>query len=340
MTPQPATEPRLFTIAFRDSDVGLVAGSGIIERTADKGAHWTRVSSEPVSIWQIRWRGLTDVFAATDGGLIASADAGVTWKRAVAREPLVDVWMLSPVNGFAIRGRVRTDALWLPLNQAVAGEVLLRTEDGGATWSAVDTGLPFVQSVWFANDKSGWTAGPKGIASTSDAGRTWALQLTVPDGTYDGWGAQLTFIDSENGFASFRTQSTSLSRSGKDIYYTADGGRHWTLESTSEQRAWGPDATANPGGAADGPLVMLGPTGAAFLSTGIAVASTFVRITHDRGRTWSYQQLPYRGSGVGQLLVQADVMWVVLSDGIIGSPPSPSVVLRSLDGGATWQLVL
>jgi photosystem II stability/assembly factor-like uncharacterized protein len=335
----PTNEPSLVTVAFRDRNVGLVAGVGTIERTEDGGAHWSRVASVASTIWQIRWFSLDTVVAASDQGLLTSADAGLSWRQGRARDALVDVWMLSPVTGFAVVGHVRTDNLWLPLNQGVAGRELVRTQDSGDNWTAVDTGLPVVQSVWFVNDHLGWVAGPTGIANTKDGGRTWLLQLHPSDQSYTGWGAQVTFVDDQHGFALYRTQDTSMSRSGKDVYFTDDGGGHWNLESASEQRAWAPDATPNGGGGADGGLVMLSANAAAFLSAGVAITATYVANTTDRGRTWTYRLLPYGRSGVGQLSVQGDVLWAVLNDGNRASPPSPSVLLRSLDRGASWQAV-
>jgi hypothetical protein len=339
--PQPSSSVRWLSIAFGDADLGVVGGPGVIERTADGGLHWSRGYSGRGTIWSLRWLDPGHVFAATDEGLLSSVDGGSTWTHGIARDPLIELHMLTATSGFAVGGTVATGSGWLPLNEGIAGEQLLRTLDAGDSWSAVDTGFRTVQSVFFVTAQRGWVAGPEGISTTGDGGRTWNLQFQVPNHAYarDGtptWSAQLTFVDDQHGFTLYRTGDTSLSKSGKDLYYTEDGGTHWTLQSATTRRPWGPNASENNGGGADGPLIMTGPNTAMWLSAAIASPGTFLVTTGDRGRSWTSRSVPFNGSGVGQFAVRGDMTWAALSNGIL-SASTQRAVLRSSDGGVTWQ---
>jgi hypothetical protein len=46
--------------------------------------------------------------------------------------------------------------------------------------------------------------------------------------------------------------------------------------------------------------------------------------------------MPFNGSGVGQFAVRGDMIWAALSNGIL-SASTQRAVLRSSDGGVTWQ---
>lgn len=341
-SPSAATaDARLFAVAFVTATLGVVGGQGVIERSEDGGLSWSRTYSGDETIWNLRWLDTGHVFAASDQGLLTSDDAGRAWKRAGARDPLVDVQMLSRTTGFAVGGVVTMSAGWLPLNVGMAGTQLLRTNDGGRTWSTVDTGLAVVQSALFVNDRSGWAAGPDGIVMTADGGRTWRRQFRVPDETYShlgtpNWSAHITLIDERRGFALYRTAATSLSKSGKDVYYTDDGGDRWELQSSTVRRPWAADASQNYGGGADGPLVISDQNSAQYLSASVATPGTFLEVTKDRGRSWTSSKIPYDGSGVGQIAVRDAAIWAVLSNGVLNAAAKPAI-LRSLDAGNSWQ---
>jgi photosystem II stability/assembly factor-like uncharacterized protein len=253
--------------------------------------------------------------------------------------------MLTTTQGFAIGGAFTEASGWRPLNKAVAGRQLLHTADGGATWSAVNTQLSVVHSVHFVNAKIGWIAGPEGIAATVDGGATWTVQLRLPDDAYQRagtatWGAQVIFFDEHHGFALYRSADTTMSKSGKDLYATVDGGAHWRLQSSTVARPWDIDASDNPGGGADGPLVVTGTRSIEWLSASIGSPGTFLVKSADAGRTWTAHKLPFNASGVGDLSVVGQTRWVALADGQLGSPaPRRSTLLRSDDGGVSWTVL-
>lgn len=341
----PAAIPDPLRIAFANGEVGLVAGRGVIERTTDGGVRWLPAYRGPATIWSLQWLDLGRVFAASDHGLLASDDGGSTWRSNGEPRVLLQVRMLTETSGFAITGTVREGSGWLPLNVAIAGRELLRTTDAGLHWSTVTTGLSIVQTVSFINATIGWVAGPEGISVTRDGGASWIWQLRVPAETYAtattvAWGAQLAMFDEQHGFALYRSVDTSLSKSGKDVFYTEDGGVQWRLVSATVRRTWAPTATSNSGGGADGPLVAIGEKAADQLSGAIATSETFLLSTVDAGRTWTPRSVPFARTGVGDLAVRGQTRWVVVADGSLAvTGARRTAILRSDDAGVSWRVL-
>jgi photosystem II stability/assembly factor-like uncharacterized protein len=77
-----------------------------------------------------------------------------------------------------------------------------------------------LNSVFFLNERVGWTVGANGqIHRTDDGGRSWTSQASGLDTTL----VDVYFTDSQRGFA--------VGESGK-ILETTDGGRTWNPEVT------------------------------------------------------------------------------------------------------------
>jgi len=340
-----ASAPQLLRVAFANGDLGVVAGRGVIERTTDGGTRWLSAYRGPATIWSLQWLDLGHVFAASDLGLLASDDGGSTWRSSGEQRVLLQVRMLTEASGFAITGTVREGSGWLPLNVAIAGRELMRTTDGGLHWSTVSTGLSIVQTVSFMNTTVGWVAGPEGIAVSRDAGASWTWQLRLPPETYATaagvtWGGQLAMFDAQHGFALYRSVDTSLSKSGRDVYYTEDGGAQWRLQSATVRRSWAPTAATNSGGGADGPLVVTGELSAEQVSGNVAAPETYLLASADAGRTWTARTIPFAGTGVGDLAVSGQTRWVALTDGSLAvGGARRTAILRSDDAGVSWRIL-
>jgi photosystem II stability/assembly factor-like uncharacterized protein len=107
-------------------------------------------------------------------------------------------------------------------NDEVIDSVVMRTEDGGETWSRII--VPFKRELYhldFANAARGWIVGDKGIIlATFDGGINWQVQKTRTDKAL----YNVDFRDSENGFAV----------GGKGtILRTENGGEIWEQIKTS-----------------------------------------------------------------------------------------------------------
>jgi len=99
---------------------------------------------------------------------------------------------------------------------------ILKTVDGGATWTAQTSGTSKdLLELSFADANNGWAAGQMaGILHTSDGGATWTRQATKL------LTEELTTVaalDADRCWAASGYPST--------LYRTLDGGAHWTAVS-------------------------------------------------------------------------------------------------------------
>ncbi len=189
---------------------------------------------------------------------------------------------------------------------------ILRTSDGGTTWSPQSSGTTFTLSgISFTDTKNGWAAGNEGtILHTSDGGETWEKQ----DSPIDYFHMDVVALNPEKCFiASERT----------NILATEDGGKTWEVRFEDEdyilksisfcddQHGW--------------------------------VAGEFGHTYHTRdgGATWEKQAGLYEMdwdtgfiSGDNFLFdvvaIDPRTAWTV---GILGT------VKRTTDGGETWEVV-
>lgn len=114
---------------------------------------------------------------------------------------------------------VNSDTGW------IVGPRLLRTTDGGRTWTSISqdgTGTFKVEDIFigrqkiqFINSDEGFIVGGDGIVRTIDGGRTWSEGASVhidPHRPLE----SLFFISPEEGWVV-----------GEHVYHTSDGGRSW-----------------------------------------------------------------------------------------------------------------
>ena len=161
--------------------VGRVRGPAWFYKTTDRGATWIAKDMKAYAAGLIDVRfftkdsgitvGLTDTTHENSRAIILStADAGETWDTVyVATRTNEWAWKIN----FPSR---KIGYVSLQRNSNVAPVFILKTTDGGATWTPKQfsaTGY-FVQGIGFLNDTLGWAGGtslaPK---QTTDGGTTW-----------------------------------------------------------------------------------------------------------------------------------------------------------------------
>lgn len=232
--------------------------------------------------------------------------------------------MTSRATGWALRS----------IKWGVNGSELVRTTDGGRTWTGVtppaaaallslpDSLAPVLlardsEHAWLALCCAGRTdtsAGMlTGVFSTSDGGRRWTESGPLRGPAY-GEPASLTFTGPEDGWLLFTTAPAGPDRFGQ-LYRTADGGRHWALLAADVP-------------AACDPLPLMAATSSV---AWIACDDGPLLVSRDAGTHWAPQAVPGAHGRILQFTGQAGIMAV--------GPTSGPYLLVTRDLGRAWRRV-
>ena len=195
-------EFNLYDLSFTPDKVGWCVGvGGAIYKTEDFGKSWIKKNSDSLSI-------------------------------------LHSVFFLSPQRGWAV---------------GYYGQVA-RTTDGGNSWTSANFGPDLFLSVYFISDSVGWIAAKTGILKTVDGGVTWtkvveasptiSSKSIVFTDSLRGWvicsyGRVMTTVNGGASWTSLILDSTATLSSiqfvdnktgwisGSTLYKTTDGGNSW-----------------------------------------------------------------------------------------------------------------
>lgn len=235
---QPGTYFRC--IGFQDSLRGFAGNIGTgyfpnvsdtipLYRTVDGGKTWQPVSDItgelPTGLCAIQVVNPEVIVAGGRVGgpahFLRSTDGGNTWlSQSLAQHlhMITDVYFASPDTGFIFGG---TDP-----NIQLASAIILRTVDGGATWSTVyQSERPF-EIIWkahFPSLSTGYATvlsyAPntleRFVVKTTDGGQSWS-EIQLVDNGAKAFGI------------GFLTENTGWVGGDRSIYETTDGGLHWT----------------------------------------------------------------------------------------------------------------
>jgi len=215
-----------------------------------------------------------------------------------------------------------------------AGGTVIRTGDGGATWSRLE--IPDSASLDFrdidaVDERTAYVLSiGEGDASriykTADAGRNWTLQFRNdnPRAFFDA----MAFRDARTGFA------FSDSVEGRMIVLTTtDGGAHWSPISSGLPRALEGEGAF----AASGTNIALGRR-QVWIGTS---RSRVVRSTDD-GRTWSVANTPLPTSasaGIFSIAFADDERGIVVGGDYKVESGAVNNAAMTMDGGQTWTTV-
>ena len=294
---------------------------------------------------------------ATAGVLTGPAAAQARWvaKDSPTSNALVQVQCLDESN------------IWV----AGVGGVVLHSSDGGEHWDAVDSGAPLNQGAWnslsFVDEATGWFAGLRVTARTSDAGGSWqgALigggSLAAPPfqnalfavTSQVAWtaGADLYDVGGGNVLGVPTLWRQSVDADGKFQDYTEwvqpIGGIFYDLEFIGKDDAWavGYSDQPDPGGiiyriqkASTDPIITMQPSGVDVSLEGISLVdeqqgwivgdSGLIMRTKNGGASWTSQVSTVSDALWDVDFVDADRGWAVGEGGVIVS---------TKNGGAAWQ---
>lgn len=243
-----------------------------------------------------------------DGVILVTTDGGATWN--------LDQTFFDQAIG-AIRV-FPNDTGWISGTNAT----VRRTVNGGTSWSNVTT--PFTaaddidyQDLFFISADTGWVVGDSGvIIYTDNAGDSWTTQTA---GLVNQQLAGVTAVGSRHAWAV---------GNGNSILATTDGGTLWLKQSA-------------PAGAA---TIDWGDV--AFIDTlnGFVVGELGQLLsTVDGGATWQPAEVFNLSDSTNLTLdritfVTSTLGFIVGGENYLGQPVS-SVVLRTTDGGQTWEFL-
>ncbi len=282
----------LISVFFTSDSNGWVAGDeGYLAYTNDGGRSWNRkVLNTAANINEIYFRNNDNGYLVAGRKMFVTKDAGTSWREEIIVKPgeiadgtpeFLSIRFNSKNQGFIIGSVLNSD-------EEVIDSLLLRTVDGGETWSRLL--LPEVKTELFHLDfdgkQEGWIVGDMGvILATINNGNTWTVQDSgTTAGLYN-----VDFRSDKEGYA--------VGERGT-ILRTEDGGRSWIMVETFVQKT-------------------LFRVNFVDDKNGWIVGSegTILR-TYDRGRTW-VKQMSTTTNNLYGLHMEKKYGWSVGKSGVI-----------------------
>jgi photosystem II stability/assembly factor-like uncharacterized protein len=285
----------------------------------------------------------TYAFADSDHGwlaesaaLLATTNGGRTWQRVYQFAGLVsELDFVSRAHGWAA---VKNGCHTVPGGYdssriSFASETLYATQDGGASWTLLQTDTePAFGQLRFVDAQHGWAAGVGGLRRTDDGGLTWTVigspcvGLPAPAGAAGEPGlGYFSFGGPASGYLLCTT-------GGKNAAYWS-----WNFRTTDAGQTW--ELVSQQGG----PL-RPGVSGLFFLdrdhgwrATGPSRAQAwFMRGTEDGGDTWpGFGRLSMYGGDLTRPRFVSPSQGYVLS----WQPGRAHRLLGTRDGGESWDEV-
>ena len=157
------------------------------------------------------------------GKVYKTINGGNTWSAIVipgnaGARNFNGVYFINSTTGIIVGGNQSNDSI----------QTILRTVDGGQSWSVVTDALgSWLLDVEFVDSNNGYAVGERGkILYTSDGGQSWA-NITVPVGLADRKFTAVHFFDSQIGIGV--GGKDSINDSIQTIIKTIDGGLNWNV---------------------------------------------------------------------------------------------------------------
>jgi len=246
-------------------------------------------------------------WVAGDSGVVChTTDGGQTWvkQETGVSNSLFDLFILDRSYGWAVGLQYAQDTSWY-------GTVLIRTTNGGATWTRRNLQGEYFYTIMFFDSVNGWMAGHNGkVRKTTDGGSSW-VPAPVDSSIVSGFPINhLDFYSRNYGFGlGGRVDAAGV------IWRTTNGGARW--------------AAVDPGGDGE-PLHGLHYIDSLHV---IAVGGDFdlgsgIIRTKDGGETWQYTFLRIWGEARALAFRTPAEGYVPLG--------FPGTYMSTKDTGETW----
>jgi photosystem II stability/assembly factor-like uncharacterized protein len=273
-------------LEFADASIGYAGGLiGKVWQTLDGGSTWTELPAAAVGGTVADGEAIADVAIAEGGAIVwivgsngrcsHSEDFGATWARIDVPLPAGDglqitaaeirggtIWLVGGLP--MVEPTEATDTDSGSAGAPASSGFVLRSEDGGAAFDEVASGLEYaLNDVSFVNPAEGWAAAAKytdgggAIGVTTDGGETWDFSglpaLPEEEIAFAGMGAttavgacvRAQFFGRQVGVASCTTQ-TFENDGINALFLTTDGGASWALQAGYKAMFANQMASVNP----------------------------------------------------------------------------------------------
>lgn len=308
-----------------NNESGWTGGEGFISRTDNGGKNWTVQMKLQGIVKQIFALNDQEAWAVTeDRALYRTLNGGSEWRK-IGK---------APNDGF------------LHFTSSDIGFIgYALTQDGGKTWTQLNTPDGTVGEVYFHDKSIGWAVSQLKdnsfqLMKTSDGGMTWKKTATK-ETTDPLGGAIIRSMGKQDAWVEV-IGGSGMNQTAYSLFHTSDGGQTWTTVIANSTAGGGPapgypegdsDAPKNEG-VAPGPLYVVNRNTA--LMGGYCAPCdkpNTVGRTTDGGKTWENGKQALEGSS-GQLLAMADENngWMITLDS-----EKPAVLYKTTDGGLHWK---
>jgi photosystem II stability/assembly factor-like uncharacterized protein len=314
----------------------LAVGKGTILATSDGGRTWARVWRGAQQLRDVDFVSASTGWALGDGILLGTVDGGQHWRQLGQPRsgPLRRVHFSSRTEGWGVAGGTdhATEGPMLPRGATT----LVRTTDGGRSWSALGVPAP-PQAVCFTAPGDGWLASGRSVWRSTDGGRGWRSRpsLTLPLAAGGPpISAELQCAEPGAAWVLFSGGGAAAGHSPYALYTTSDGGAHWrgvlgepgTMGNLLRLPA-GPGSYPGPFSVIDTRRAfLLSPTPPAE-ATGAVLISQGSRLLRLPDLPWTVLSRPLSVS-----FASATRGWVVGADAA-----GRAVLLATTDGGRSWR---
>ena len=272
--------------AAGDGDYWYVGPNGEIIAKLGDGPEQGQYSG-PLKVTALQFVDEQHGWALAEQGRLRSADAAAHWTAAgEPADPVRSLQFLTSDLGWGISGPPNTGGEELP------GK-LVRSDDGGMTWSEVTPTPEHPSSICFVDGEAGWFATGTRVFRTLDGGQSWdATGLDVPAG--EPWTATVG--------CSSKSEAWVLLTDGGAAGHVA-----YVVFRTSDGTTWKPvlqEAGTSPVGSQEGAYASMDPYPGTFTVTGPNTAA-FVTWCPPCGNSVSLLRTDDSGKVLGRLDVAA-----------------------------------
>ncbi len=295
-------------IFFLDQENGWIVGeNGLVYSTSDGGSTWANKSIT------------TGIIPGFYFVHFTSSTTGLALGRAFFNTPVFvvarttdggDSWEMQS-SGLQNEMRAAKQISETSLVTVGLSGLILQSHDSAATWS-FPMGLPTqnLNAVDFYNELLGLTVSDLGtILRTNDGGLTWQDILS-------GFSTPLSSVQflTESIVVAGGSQPSGFGVPGPNILFSTDGGNIWSNKARSIEQ----------------PFAIFGISFSS-PSRGWVAGANYIYGTADGGETWDALRVNLNED-------LRDIVFVDSAKGFaVGSRASQSLILRTTNGGTTWQ---